>query len=53
MEISWLGDDPDAIRCVRSDEVKSNQWYTLQGHRIAQPTKKGLYIKDGRKVIKN
>jgi hypothetical protein len=53
MEISWLGDDPDAIRCVRSDEVKSNQWYTLQGHRIAQPTKKGLYVTDGHKVIKN
>jgi hypothetical protein len=53
MEISWQGDDPNAIRSVRSDEVKSNQWYDMHGHRIAQPTKKGLYIKNGRKVIKN
>ena len=53
MEISWQGDDPDAIRSMRNDEVKTNQWYDLQGHRIAQPAKKGLYIRDGRKVIKN
>ena len=53
MEISWQGDDPNAIRSMRSDEVKSNHWYDLHGHRIAQPTKKGLYIKNGRKVIKN
>ena len=27
------------------------QWYDLQGRRIEKPTKKGLYIKDGKKVV--
>lgn len=27
------------------------QWYDLQGRRIEKPTKKGLYIKDGQKVV--
>ena len=29
----------------------SDQWYNLNGQRISQPTKKGLYIHNGRKVI--
>lgn len=51
--ITLQGDDPDAIGSVRSDEVSGDKWYDLQGRRIEKPTKKGLYIKDGRKVIKN
>ena len=27
------------------------QWYDLQGRRIEKPTKKGMYIKDGKKVV--
>lgn len=27
------------------------QWYDLQGRRIEKPTKKGMYIKDGQKVV--
>lgn len=30
---------------------EQGQWYDLQGRRIEKPTKKGLYIKDGQKVV--
>ena len=29
----------------------SDEWYTISGQRICKPTKKGLYIKDGKKVV--
>ena len=30
---------------------EAGQWYDLQGRRIEKPTKKGMYIKDGKKVV--
>lgn len=43
---------PTGIREVKSDKmaVKSG-WYTIDGQKIAEPTQRGLYIKDGRKVV--
>ena len=29
----------------------SDEWYTINGQRIDKPTKKGLYIKNGKKVV--
>ena len=49
MEISW-NSDPDAIKGVKSGEVIS-EWYDMQGRHITKPMKKGLYIKNGQKVI--
>ena len=46
-------DDEDgttSIREVRSGEVKGEEWFTLQGQRVAKPGK-GLYIKNGKMVI--
>ena len=35
-----------------NDNVNDNYWYTLDGRRLTgKPTAKGLYIKDGRKVV--
>lgn len=53
-----LGIDSDGttdIHLVNSEEgiVNSEVWYDLQGRRIQQPTKAGLYIKNGKKVIVN
>ena len=37
---------------VRSGEVKSEKWYSLDGRRLqGEPSQKGLYIKNGKKVI--
>ena len=46
-------DDEDgttSIREVKSGEAKGDEWYTLQGQRVAKPGK-GLYIKNGKVVI--
>ena len=53
-----LGIDSDGttgIHAVNSEEgiVNSDVWYNLQGRRIEKPTKAGLYIKNGKKVIVN
>lgn len=51
-----LGIDSDGttdIRELRMENEGRDEWYDLQGRRIEQPTKAGLYIKNGKKVIVN
>ena len=38
------------VKEVKSGEVKSEEWFTLQGQRVMNPGK-GLYIKNGKKVV--
>jgi len=38
------------IQEVKSGEVKSEEWFDLQGRKVSTP-KKGLYIRNGKKVI--
>lgn len=52
------GDDEGttALREVKSEGVKGEkladgEWYTLQGQRVTKPTKPGLYILNGKKVV--
>ena len=44
------GDGTTGVKEVKSGEVKGEEWYTLQGQRVAKPGK-GLYIKNGKMVI--
>jgi hypothetical protein len=40
---------------VKSEEFATAQWYDLQGRKVAngqKPTAKGLYIVNGKKVVK-
>ena len=39
------------IERINSDVLESDRWYDLQGNKIERPTKKGLYILEGQKVI--
>ena len=34
-----------------ASEVGNDVWYNLKGQRIDTPTRKGLYIKNGQKVV--
>ena len=46
-------DDEDgttSIKGVKTGDMKSGEWYTLQGQRVVKPGK-GLYIHNGKKVI--
>lgn len=44
------GNATTGVKEVKSGEVKSEKWFTLQGQRVVNPGK-GLYIKDGKKVV--
>jgi hypothetical protein len=44
------GDDTTGVPSVSAD-APSDQWYDLRGRRVAQPTRKGLYVRNGRVVI--
>lgn len=45
-----IDDDATGISRIAS-EAGNDTWYNLKGQRIDTPTKKGLYIKNGKKVI--
>lgn len=40
-----------AIEAIEGDEG-TDQWYDLNGRRISQPTRKGIYIRNGKKVVR-
>lgn len=47
-----IGDGTTAIEGIAIDEEDGDaKWYDMQGRRINKPTKAGLYIKDGQKVV--
>ena len=47
-------DDSTDIEGIEfENEEVSDEWYDLQGRRIAKPTKAGLYIVNGKKVVIN
>ena len=42
----------EGIRDITDTTVTNDRWYSLDGREIkAQPTKKGIYIKNGKKVV--
>lgn len=41
----------DAVEGVEAEVAGDNYYYTIDGIRLAQPTQKGLYIHNGKKVI--
>jgi hypothetical protein len=50
--ISVSAPQTTGIGGVKSEEVKSEEWYTLDGRRLtAKPTTPGLYIHSGKKVL--
>lgn len=51
MPLGVLGEDGDATGIRAIEESQNDTWYNLKGQRIDVPTRKGLYIKNGKKVI--
>ena len=52
LAIAW--DESTGVEEVRAkvDEKRIDKWYTLDGRRLSgKPTKKGLYINNGNKVV--
>ena len=44
-------DGTTGIRSIDEGQFTNDVWYNLNGQRIDTPTKKGLYIKNGKKVL--
>ena len=46
------GDDNTGIATIKDNQQNAdNVWYDLNGHRINAPMTKGIYVKDGRKLV--
>ena len=45
------GDGTTFIDGIQDDLATDGQWFDMQGRRIDKPKKKGLYIRDGKKVV--
>ena len=44
--------DPDGIRDIKDSENLNDSWYTLDGRKLqGKPTQRGIYIKDGKKML--
>ncbi len=40
-----------AISNIDNEEKADTPWYTISGQAISAPTKTGIYIKNGKKVV--
>jgi hypothetical protein len=50
--VKLFGDgETTGINKVAGEDVDSEKWYNLNGQRIDAPVRKGLYIRNGKKVI--
>ena len=43
--------DPTSIRSIERENFQTNTWFSLDGMRIKNPISKGIYIKDGKKML--
>ena len=50
-KVSYKAISSNAIQCVHVDASEDYRWYDLNGQRISQPMKKGVYIHGKRKVV--
>lgn len=46
-------DGSTAIEGIDVEATEDEEWYDLQGRRIQKPTKAGIYIKNGKKIVVN
>ena len=46
-----FGGDATGVNEVIEVNGVNDKWYDLNGRRIAMPTKKGIYVKNGKKVL--
>ena len=49
----YNGEIPTGINTVDSGELTDDSWYTIDGKKLSgEPKEKGIYIRNGRKVVK-
>ena len=45
-------DSATGINNISTSTVDKDSYYTLDGVKVAQPTKKGVYVHNGKKIVK-
>jgi hypothetical protein len=50
MLMSFDDDETTGVESINRETITNNQFFDLQGRKVAQPTK-GLYIVNGKKVV--
>lgn len=46
------GNDATSLIEVKDEETNNNEWYTLDGRKLqGKPTKKGVYVSKGKKIV--
>ena len=51
--ITLVNNSPTAIEAtlMNNEEMNNDEWYDLNGRKVNKPTKKGVFINNGRKVV--
>lgn len=49
--LSEDGETPSAIDDIMLDDNANDVWHTLQGVRIPRPTHRGIYLRNGKKIV--
>lgn len=49
--IFTVDEDPSGIRGIMADGIEPSIAYDLQGRRVTDTSKKGMYIVNGKKVV--
>ena len=48
----YAGSEPSAVSSIEVSAEEKSHWYSLDGKRLSgKPTKKGIYVRNGRKVV--
>lgn len=51
IKVVFGDDNATGISAIDADNHQDDRWYDLMGNRINKPTRKGLYVRNGRKVV--
>lgn len=51
LKVAFGSGNTTGISSIDADNNQDDRWYDLQGNRINKPTRKGLYIRNGLKVV--
>ena len=47
----WISGGVTGIGAVSNTQQQDDCWYGLNGMRLSQPVKKGIYVRQGKKIV--